>query len=154
MSESLGYRRAEDPDRAFIVNSWVSSFKLSHAAGVIPLSMYEPVYREAVGVVLERPGIEVWVAYHPGETDAIADLYGWICVERGHPSPLVHYTFVKAAFRRMGIARGLFDAVGIDPLTPFHFTFKTGLVTQLRRVIPLSTWDPLVARFPVPANGS
>lgn len=153
---SLAYRRAEDRDRPLIFDSWLSSFADAHAAGLIPMHMYRRVYHEAIAWIMARPGAETWVAYHPGEHDTTADLYGWICIERGHAAPVIHYAFVKQAFRRMGIARGLLAATDIDPTAPLLFTFKTGIVTDSREgpallaKLPRAKWAPMVARFPRP----
>jgi GNAT superfamily N-acetyltransferase len=111
-------------------------------------AVMEPQLRK----LLTRPGVEVWVACHPGEEDHRSDLYGWIAVERGHRQPLVLYVYVKQAYRRQGLARGLFAAVGIDPAAPFSYAAKTSAVRDLRSKIPLSRWEPLIARFPPKAK--
>lgn len=156
---SLSYRRAEERDLPFVVRSWVSSYRTAYAAGLLLMDDYRLIMERQVRRVLERPGVEVWVAYAPDEDDPRADLYGWIAVERGYEvpvagrmqpaeEPLVHYCYVKSNYRREGIARGLFRAAGIDPAEPFAFTCTTGVVADLRHKIPRARWNPLIARHP------
>lgn len=108
------------------------------------------------------------VAHRPGEVDRTADIYGWLAIERDYQIPvrsygsegnqiskmaaallpLVHYVFVKQPYRRLGIARGLFNAAGVNPNQHFAYTCKTAVVSRLSDKIPNASWQPLVARFP------
>lgn len=170
---SLAYRRAEERDLALVIDSWLESYRFAHAAGLIALDDWRDVMVPQVKRVLARPGVAVHVAYHPGETDQRADLYGWIAVERDYvvpvrgreridgtkpmwieklvasDCPLVHFVYVKEAYRRMGIARGLFKAARVDPTLRFLHTCKTAVVTELKRAIPRAVWSPLIARQPL-----
>jgi GNAT superfamily N-acetyltransferase len=160
-----------DQDRRFVVGSWAASFRDSHSAGPIPFELYDSIYRDQViPWMLARPGVTVWVAYHPGEDDPRLDIHGWIAVERGVEvqsrvrvpdspgrrrwetarvptnQPLVLWIFVKAAKRRLGIARRLFAIAGVDPEQPFLFAFKPAAWPALRHLAPLATWQPSVVR--------
>jgi GNAT superfamily N-acetyltransferase len=169
---SLAYRLAEERDLALVVDSWLKSYRDSHAAGLIPVDMWAsvmaPIIRDRI---LTRPGLAVWVAYHPGESQP-NDVHGWICVERDYKvrlrgrerldgskptwvekwvtetAPCVHYVYVKEKRRKMGIARGLFKAAGVNPLERFNYSCKTGVVSELKRVIPSSSWMPDIPRHP------
>lgn len=147
---SLAYRPAEAGDVVFIVNSWLSSFRGSHTAGMIAMDDWKQVMERQVRRVLARDGVRAYVAYAPGETDKKVDLYGWIAVELGHDAPLVHYCYCKRAYRRMGIARGLFATAGVDPSKRFFYTCKTpsAAVLARHRKIPKARWSPLIARYP------
>ena len=115
-----------------------------------------------IGKVLDRDGVAVHVAHNPGETDRSMDLHGWIATEREYlvsvkgkltdpRCPLVHYVYVKAAYRRQVIARGLFAAAGVDPLSRFLYTCRVGLLSSqefdAQTRIPRARWEPLTARF-------
>lgn len=147
---SLAYRPADVHDVGCIVGTWLDSYKNAHSAGLIAMDQWKSVMEPQVRRVLARAGVEAFVAYHPGETDHIADLYGWIVVERGHDQPLVHYCYVKSAYRKQGIARGLFRIASVDPAAPFFYTCKTYVVHELRNrsLIAASRWQPLIARRP------
>jgi hypothetical protein len=164
----LSYRPAEgESDFRFVVETWLDTYRDAHAAGLIQWDDWFTVMRPQLIKVLSRPGVETFVAAWVGEEPGLADLAGWISVERGYsipltrssgsrhrremvecPEPLVHFVYVKAGYRRGGVARGLFRAAGVDPLGPFRYTCKTGLVTELASRIPYSKWCPLIARHP------
>jgi hypothetical protein len=127
---------------ALVHGSWRSSFRGSFAAGPIPMTIYDDVYRQVIANILARPA-SVVVAYHPEADAGQADLYGWLCYEPG----VVHYAFVKLGYRRSGIARGLFKAAGIDPQSEWTYTFKTEMATKLAAKIHRARWNPLAARY-------
>ena len=144
---SLAFRRAEEPDRPFIVDSWLESYRTAHAAGLIAMEDWRSVMGAQFERVLARPRVETFVAHHPGEVDHVADLYGWIAVERGHTLPYVLYVYVKQPYRRMGIARGLFGAAGVKPDAPFHHACKTAVLSDLKTKIPFARFSPLAVRY-------
>jgi hypothetical protein len=164
----IEYRAVRAEDLRFVVESFLDSYRDAHAAGLISWDTWHEVMRPQWQRVLARPGVAVTVAAFAGEAPGLADLAGWIAVERDYlvprrvvdaegrrvsglvpaTEPLVHYVFVKAGYRKAGIARGLFRAAGVDPERPFRHTTKTGIVTTLRDKVPYSTWAPLIARHP------
>lgn len=162
--EVLAYRPAKPADLSFIVDSWVDSYKNAHAAGMISMKTWKKVMVPEVYRVLSRPGVEVWVAHNPSQTEG-ADIYGWLAVEKGvklpsrekvngrfyralldTPYPLVHYAYTKQIYRKNGIFRGLMAAARVDG--PFMYTCKTGI---WQKVIAskgsLAKWMPLLARY-------
>ncbi len=162
---SLAYRPADVGDLLFVTEGWIDSFRTSRSAGLIAMDDWSDIMTRQVRKVLARPGVDAWVAFHPGEKDRIADLYGFIAVERNYDIvrndfvdgrhvrrmvrtdvPLVHFVYVKKPYRRMGVARGLFKAAGVGPR--FNYTCRTSIVTKLAEKIPQATWEHLVARFP------
>lgn len=149
---SLAYRLARDHDRPLIVESWLSSYRTAHAAGLIAMDDWHAVMLPQIERVLARPDCATHVAYHPGEDLPGADLYGWIAAEPTDAGPLVHYCYVKVAYRRMGIASGLLAAAGVDRAQPWSYSCKTGVVSSLP--LGVGRWRPLVARFaPGAQNG-
>ena len=162
----IAYRLATPDDIPFVVSSWVESYRDSHSAGMISMDRWEDVMVPEVQRVLSRPGVSIHVAYHPGETDARSDIYGWLAVERDFEvpekvqirgrwerrlvkseAPLLHYLYVKNVYRLSGVARGLFKTAGIDPSKRFYFTCRTGVVKKLEGKVPQAEWSPLIARF-------
>lgn len=142
----IEHRSMEDGDRAFVADSWIRSYRLSHAAGMIAMQDWRSVMSQAIDRVLSRPGVRVLVAHLPWE-DSVGIL-GWMAYERTESGPpLVHYIYVKQAYRKSGVARGLFAKADIDPDSLFHYTCKTSVVHRIRNRIPNSHWTPLSARF-------
>ena len=144
---SLAYRPAEPPDIVFVVSSWLSSFRGAHAAGLINMADWPQVMTPQIQQVLNRPGCQTYVAYAPNERDHISDLYGWMACEPDNDVPLVHYVYIKRAYRKMGIARGLMATAGIDPYEPYAYTCKTATLNSLRQKMPFARWSPLTARY-------
>lgn len=167
---SLAHRTATKADRAFVVDSFISSYRTAHTAGLISMADWRQIMAVQIVGLLDRPGVDTIVAYRPGEDPGTADIYGWIAVEarrehgdEGHPiyldcpachdldirpqEPMVVYVYVKAPYRKLGIARGLLKAAGIEPGDPFDYAAKTAVVSKLRHKIPAARWNPLRARF-------
>jgi hypothetical protein len=165
---SLAYRPAELADLGFVVGTWLDSFRSSEHAGLIAMDDWQTVMEPQVKRVLQRPGVDCWVAYHPGETEHTADLYAWIAVERGYDMvsndyingkyvrrtvrsdvPLILYAYTKQNYRREGICRGLFKAAGIGER--WNYAAHTRALAELKKKgkVPAgSRYLPLVPRFP------
>ena len=137
----VAYRNAIEADRTFVISAWIDSFKFSHTAGQVPFDRWYDTMWPVVECLLNCDGVDTIVAHTPDE-DGTANLHGFITAAACNQLPLVHYVYVKQAYRRWGIARGLFRAVGVDPLKPFVYTFKTATVAKLARKIPLARWEP------------
>jgi GNAT superfamily N-acetyltransferase len=148
----IAYRRAEASDMAFVVDSWIDSYKSAHAAGMIAMGDFRTVYQRQIALALARPGTQLWVAYHPGDTDHTADIYGWAAVEHSDGCPYVQYCYVKSAYRRMGIAKSLLAKAGITPDRHWEYSCKTGIVTKLAKAMPNARWNPLRIRFSPKGN--
>lgn len=147
-------RLALPADRDFIVSGWSSSYRLSDRAGMIAMSRWADTMHREIDDVLARPSASTVTAY---DTDS-GVFQGFICADRnpGPPIsdlitsglPIVFYVYVKEAYRREGVARGLFASVGIDPMLPFTYACRTPIVGLLRDKIPFAKHDHLRARFP------
>ncbi len=144
---TIAYRPAADADRRFVIGSWLDSFRDSHAAGQIAMADWQSIMWAQVERILARPGCQTIVSCNSEDP---TQLHGFVTFDSdtGDDPPLVFYCYVKSAFRRWGIARGLLRTAGIDPTEPLDYAFKTAVVPRLADHIPLSKWQPLAARFP------
>lgn len=163
---SLAYRPAEPEDLSFIIESFLDSFRTSRAAGLISMETWKEVMRPEWARILARPGIEVYVAYHPGDDSRLADLYAWLVIEREYEIPanllrsgrrsremvpadvpLVHYCFTKQAYRRMGVMKGLFRVAGLGK--KWNYSTRTPVVSAMTEAgkLPHARWLHLVARY-------
>jgi hypothetical protein len=134
---------ASDADeRAFVISTWASSYKHSHFAGLISSEDWAAVMHAQLGKLLDRPTTRALVAWDPP-----AFLYGHIVGDTSSPMPVVHYAYVKDPFREAGIARGLFAALGVDPVKPFIYTSRTSTVVRLTDKIPFARFSPAAARY-------
>ncbi len=164
----ITYRPAVgEDDFRFVLATWLYAYQDSHAAGLIQYEDWHRIMYPQLIKVLERTGVCTIVAAWEGEEPGLADLAGWISVERGYhvpgkrtsggrrlrelveaTEPLVHFVYVKASYRKGGIARGLFRAAGVDPGASFRHTCKTAVLTELAAKVPHARWCPLIARQP------
>lgn len=146
----IAHRRADAIDQRFIIDSWVGSYRDADSAGFIQVGDWYPVMIGQVKKTLERPDVVATVAYETSDPDRGAELYGWIVADVVERPPLVYYVFVKRAYRKSGVARGLFAAVGIRPGGRFHYVCSTEAVHELEvaQKIPLAKWCPNLGRFP------
>lgn len=149
---TIAHRDADADDRNFIGSAWASSYRGSNTAG---FTLAEDWYAHAIMTITKiraQPDVRTVVAYETSDPDRGADLYGFIVADttptERYAAPLVYYVFVKQAYRLMGIARGLFAAVGIDPAGRFDYVCSTPSVTDVERKISLAKWAPLRGRFP------
>jgi GNAT superfamily N-acetyltransferase len=147
---TIAFRPAELADRRFIVLNWLSSYRTAHTAGLIAMEDWHDVMWPQVEKLLDRPTSTTFVAYDPDESDRLVDLHGFIAADITPGPPLVLYVYVKDAYRRAGIARGLFEAIGVDPRRPFLYACKTPIVAELaeQRKIPCAKFDNNAARYP------
>lgn len=151
-----------ESDREFVVSTWSSSFRTSYAAGVIPMDAWAGIMRPVLSGFLDRPDVRTIVSFERTSPDF---LYGFATVDTTEQHDrdakgrwvswpaVVYYVFVKANFRRWGIARGLLKAAGVDVAGRFLFACKTSIGIDLaERKAPLAKWNPLVVRFPKPQD--
>jgi GNAT superfamily N-acetyltransferase len=153
----IAYRPADirdrpgNPDRRFITDAWLKSYKGAHAAGLIDAYDWYAVMLPQLDKIFARPGVVTLVAHNPEQpVDAYAGLYGFICGEPESEPRFVYYVAVKEPYRRMGIARGLFEALGVDPRSRFDYACKTAVLTyptNLSLKIPLARWNSVGARY-------
>jgi hypothetical protein len=115
-------RLAREEDVPFILSTWLSSYRDSPWAGVIPNNKYQDVYGEAVSQLISR-GSTLTVVHSPMDEN---HLLGWACTEKTRKSePVVHFVFVKPDLRRNGIATAALAKAGVDHRQHFAYTFRT-----------------------------
>lgn len=153
----LGTAESPGPDRLFVKDGWLGSYRDAYTAGLIQVEDWYPVMIPQLDKVLAKPDVRVTVAAIAGTPDRVADLLGFIVADLEETPALVYYVFVKEHYRRAGrgriwggpgIGRGLFDAIGVDPTQPFNYVCSTPMCRRLERKIPMARWRPLDGRFP------
>jgi GNAT superfamily N-acetyltransferase len=142
----IGFRSALPRDRPFLVSAWSASLRKSDYAGMISDDDWADVMRPQIERVLDTAGMQVVVAHETEATPGIADLLGFIAANVGRMPSMVAYVYVKSAYRRAGLARKLFRAIGVDPKLPFDYVCRTVMVDELERHIPHATFRPVLAR--------
>lgn len=126
-----------------IWHSWLTSFRTSKYAGLLPRKVYFDAYKEAIALVMARSRLVV--AYDPEEQDERLDVQGWLAVET--PRRAVHYCYVKEHCRRQGVARALLCVGGIEWPQQFTYSYRTPAWAEF---LAHTRWsaihDPWVAR--------
>ena len=122
-------RAATQGDRSYIIDSWLQSYRSAPFAQRLPSDAYWSTYGHAglVEALCERAAFVV--ACLPDDPTWI---YGWACVE----DDTLHYVHVRGqqgAFRRLGFATALLDAIGW-PVRCSHMTVDYSRLTAGRKV--------------------
>lgn len=97
---SLSLRIASGDDSRFIHSSWHTAYWKTHARKHTEKAVYDPGQDARIDRLLFRS--HVLVAFFPEVPD---EVLGWSAVE----GDALHYVYVKAAYRRRGIATGLVE---------------------------------------------
>jgi hypothetical protein len=129
-------RKAENSDRAFIYDSWMHAYARGNAVNGMDPKIYRTMYHKVIDELLETSTTVVLT--HPDPEDptnkAKDQLVGWGCFQDARPAGVVHFIYVKRAFRNMGFAREMLKFVfgGEIPKLIFvtHFTGFTKFVMR------------------------
>lgn len=143
---NLAFRPATSADdRIFLVSTWSRSFKLSHSAGLISSESWPHVMHPELERILDRDGVRAVIACERDDPDYF---YGWAAGDTSGRTPVLYYVYVKEPFRRTGVARRLFAAIGIDPSQYFIYVCRGPSYRQVASRYPLAKYNPNEVRFP------
>lgn len=115
------FRNALPDDISFIYSTWLKSYRTGSGLGLASgKHAYFLLYNSIIDQILKRDGVIPTIAADPGEPQVI---YGYLVAEPG----VVHYIYVKEAFRKFGIASDLYKRCG----KPKIITHRTREITPL-----------------------
>lgn len=113
-------------DESFISNSWLKSFRGSPINKDIPARVYYYFQHKVLEKLVNRS--EVIVACNSDNSD---EIFGYICAEVLDEVNVIHYIYVKEAYRGYGIANQLVDKVmRMFGERPVCYTHKTSIFAQ------------------------
>lgn len=95
-------RKASEADVNFIFSSWLKSYRQSQACRNVANTVYYTEHHKVIERLLQS--CDVYVAC--SDTD-VADIYGFSCGEVVGGIFVLHYIYVKHAFRQMGLGTQL-----------------------------------------------
>jgi len=129
VSEALQIRKAGRADIPFITSSWLESFRNAPMVRGVPNSIYYHYHHKSLEEVLPRS--VVLMACNAEDTD---QLVGFICAEVFEKSLVVHYVYVKQAFRRLEVAKRMLQTL-IDSEKPelIQYTAQTPSIFEFER---------------------
>ncbi len=127
----VSFREWRDEDRAFVMDSWLRSYRSSKWAGITPNHLYFDVTRVCINQLLDR-GAKILIAHAPTSEDAII---GFLCYEQlKNGEVAVHYCYVKDPYRRAGVASRLIARVYTDHEKPLYYTFRTDFAKYFKGI--------------------
>jgi ribosomal protein S18 acetylase RimI-like enzyme len=103
-------RKATDEDVSFIFNSWLKSFRDSgFLCRAVPNTIYFQNHHKIIQKILKRSVINI--ACNPQD---LSQIYGYVIGEYIDNIFVLHYIYVKHSFRKMGVARQLYNTFNHD----------------------------------------
>ncbi len=120
--ENWKVRKANPDDISFIYATWLKSYHYDSWTRSIAKSVYFDNYKLVIDRLLNQS--EVLVACHPTDENVIL---GYCVFEPN----LIHYMFIKEAFRRFGIATDLIKKAGVKESATI--THKTQMAIPILR---------------------
>lgn len=125
-----------ETDRAFVLASWLKSYKLSEFAHAIPSRVYYTWHQKIIDQILSVPTNQVTIVCDPDDSSHILGF-----MVNNTQTPIIHYIYVKHAFRRRGLAAYLMSLM--PPSENLVCTHKPKLWVKLSRQYKLS-YNPYV----------
>jgi len=119
-------REAKLEDLPFIYSTWLRSYRhSSQFAKKLTNETFYDMHHRIIDAFIARGGL-VYIAHPINEPGVIL---GYLCIEPNQS--LVQYVYVKKAFRKMGIAKKLYESRKIqDSLIFTHWTTDTDWITK------------------------
>lgn len=104
--DRVAVRPFRETDLSFVMRSWLDNYRYSSqfAREIGSDDDYYPYHRALVAAILARPTTQVHVACEAGDEDHV---YGYAVLEQQDRELVLHYAYVKPAYRGFGIGRTL-----------------------------------------------
>ena len=118
MSGSVLYRPVNMGDMGFILKTWIRDFRKSPWSGPYEKELKTQIIKETIEETFNVPSTTTIIASLEDVKDQI---FGFCCFDP--KKVLVHYLYVKPAYRRMRIGRDLLSIASKNK--PFAYTHKT-----------------------------
>jgi ribosomal protein S18 acetylase RimI-like enzyme len=136
--EAIQIRVATETDKPFIFSNWLRHYKnRSYFAKRIRNSIFYKWHHLVIEKILDRPNTLSLIAHPPEEPEVIL---GFMISEAWPDGSVIHFVYIKPQFKKMGIAKKLFEASKLQETQFFtHWTFD---VDELTQKLPNLTYDP------------
>lgn len=123
----LKIRRANDEDIPFIFNSWLKSYK---ASGPISKGVVAAIYYENHHKLIQKIAMRATVYVACDKNDP-TNIYGFMAGEYIEGILVIHYVYIKHSFRRLGIAKELFNSFNHDTSSASCYTHFTRAIERI-----------------------
>lgn len=126
LKSQVQIRNAIESDVPFIFNSWLKSYRGANAAKNISNPVYFDFQHQAIESLLKRS--QVFVLCSP---DDQSQVFGYVVCEKLEDIDIVHYIYIKYAFRGMGLGQMLLKHANIDAQVGGFYTHETHSTVKL-----------------------
>lgn len=118
LGSMIAFRNASsESDLAFIYSKWLQSFRRAPYAKWIPNHTYFSEHHKIIENLLRKSRVRLAV-----NAEDLDQIYGFLVSQVIDDVPVVHFVFVKDAFREFGIATALLNEININSRDDFVFT--------------------------------
>lgn len=107
-------------DLPLIFSSWLKSYRKSDFGKRFTNEIYFDGHKKVIERVLARSKVVI-----AGDVDDPTQIYGWVCFEE-NPVRVLHYVYVKQAYRALGIASLLIERFIPGPCAHSHEGMQLG----------------------------
>lgn len=137
MTKDILLRGVTQEDWAYLYATWLKHYKFSSDfAKRIPHSIFFHKHHLLIGSILRKKETVTLIAYPKDSPEIIV---GYITYEKPSTRPVIHFIYVKRAFRKMGVARELIEVLDLSRGVFTHWTEDTDWIV---RKVPSLQYDP------------
>ena len=138
-ASSLAIIPALPVHKNFIFQTWLKAYRYDSPFGKgIPNKVFFDRHHKILERILARPTAKVLAAVEPTEHST---LFGYLAFEASIDRPVIHFAYVKEAFRKLGVAKALFTHASIEP-NGAAFTHRTYEFEWFEPKYPGLVYDP------------
>jgi hypothetical protein len=110
----------------FIFNSWLKSYRNANACKSISNPVYFDFQHKLIEKILKRSQVEMLCS-----PDDPTQVYGYIVSERIEGVIVLHYCYVKYAFRGIGLCSMLMQHIKLDKQAGGFYTHDTHAIVKV-----------------------
>lgn len=126
LKSQVQIRNATEADVPFIFNSWLKSYRGSSSAKAVSNPVYFEFQHKAIEKLLQRSQVFMLCS-----AEDSTQVYGYIVTEEVEQVPIMHYCYVKYAFRGMGLCSALMKHAKLDKNKGGFYTHDTHAAAKL-----------------------
>lgn len=126
LKSQVQIRNATEADVPFIFNSWLKSYRSSNSVKNISNPVYFEFQHKVIEKLLTRSQVYMLCA-----SDDPSQVYGYLVCEEIEQVPVLHYCYVKYAFRGMKLCSMLMKHAKLDKQRGGFYTYETHAITKL-----------------------
>ena len=126
LKSQVQIRNATEADVPFIFNSWLKSYRNANAVKSISNPVYFEFQHKAIEKLLQRSQVYILCS----ATDA-TQVYGYIVAEEIENIPVLHFCYIKYAFRGMNLCSLLMQHAKLDKNVGGFYTHETHAILKV-----------------------